>query len=124
MKLSELIQYNFEAGEFFRGCQNLPNYPDLPFPPGTLANYHVGDITVSVLTSSLMPFEETCLVQSEEKGRKIYDVLRTVKFYYIVVIGTDGIDSAYVPDEIFINEATATSFTSQHLSDLVKFKAA
>lgn len=120
MKLSELINYNLEAGEFLRGCQNLPNYPELPFAPGTLASYPVGDITVSVLTSSLMPFEETCLAQSKEEGRKIYDVLRTLKFYYIVVIGADGIDAAYVPDEIFINEEAAKSFAMQSLNDLVK----
>lgn len=120
MKLSELTNSNIEAGEYFRGCQNLSNYPDLPFFPGTVASFPVAEKTVHVLKASLLPFEETCLTQDETVGRKIYNVLKALKFYYIVVIGAEGIDAAYVPDDIFINEDIAKGYAAQHLSELVK----
>lgn len=120
MKLSELTKSNFEAGDFFRGCQSLPNYPELPFNPGTVASYPVAEKTVNVLKASLLPFDETCLTAEPKAGNKIYDVLKTLKFYYIVVIGAEGIDAAYVPDDVFVNEESAKGFASQHLSELVK----
>jgi hypothetical protein len=118
MKLSTLIKSNFEAGEFFRGCQNLPNYPDLP--AGTITAISKNGKSINVICSDLLPFEESCLNQEKTIGKKIYDVLNELEFFYIVVIGENGIDAAYVPEEIFKDSSSAELYAAQHQDELLK----
>lgn len=118
MKLSTLINYGFEASEFFRGCQNLPTYPD--FPEGSLKFSSKTGKRIYVVCSELLPFDETCFTQSAEIGKKIYDVLNEIEFYYIVVVGSKGIDVAYISEEIFNDSSSAEKYAAQHQDELLK----
>lgn len=76
-----------------------------------------------MISNSNEELQDNCwstLNQEKTIGKKIYDVLNELEFFYIVVIGENGIDAAYVPEEIFKDSSSAELYAAQHQDELLK----
>ena len=109
MKLSDK-GYSIEAGEFFRGCQDIPLFPDAPF---AASEFNAGRNLVKIIPAKLAPIEAT-IFNNVVGGADIYNKLAAEDFFYIVVLVNDNIEGAHVPDEIFPSATDAEAFALLH----------
>lgn len=105
MKLSD-FDVNIEAGEFLRGCQSIPSYPDAP---QAVATFSAGNNRVSIISAEIAPIEETML-HGTVVGAELYKKLSQLEFFYIIVVINKNIEGAFVPDEIFEKAADAENY--------------
>lgn len=109
MKLSDL-GVNIEAAEFFRGCQEIPSYPDAP---QAVSEFNAGKNCVSVIPAHLAAIEGTML-NGTTQGAELYKKLSELDFFYILVVCNGNIDAAFVPDEVFTSAAEAEAYALLH----------
>lgn len=124
MKLNEIVDMEITAEEYFKGCQDLPDYPDIT---GEIAKFPVGKNTVYILKSKIMPYSNTFFSAvirygyPESVGRNAYDEIKDKEFYFIVCVGRGGnVDNAYVPDEVFTDVAQPQIYVVEHQDELGK----
>lgn len=112
MKLSDK-GFSIEAGEYFRGCQDMPEFPDAPF---AAAEFFAGKNTVKIIPARLAPIEAT-IFYNVSGGADVYEKLSAFEFFYIIVLIDGNIEGAHVPDEIFPNATDAEAFALLHQID-------
>lgn len=105
MKLSDK-GFSIEAGEYFRGCQDMPTYPDAPF---AASEFYAGQNLVKIIPAKLAPIEST-IFYNVDGGVDVYRKLAEVEFFYILVLINENIEGAYVPDEIFTSATDAEAY--------------
>ena len=117
MKIKDIANMQLETREWFVGCQNLPNYPDIT---GYVDKFSVKNNTVYVLKADILPYEDTFFSAiktfgyDEIVGINFYNEIKTKEFYFIVCVGKGGVDNAYIPDEIFVDVAEAQRYVASH----------
>lgn len=113
MKLSEK-GFSIEAGEFFRGCQEISSFPDAPF---AASEFFAGRNLVKIIPAKLATIEAT-IFHKVAGGAAIYEklaaMLATEPFFYILVLVNENIEGANVPDEIFSTATDAEAFALLH----------
>ncbi len=109
MKLSDK-GFSIEAGEYFRGCQEMPTFPDAPF---AASEFNAGRNLVKIIPAQLAPIEAT-IFHNVAGGAAIYEKLAAIEFFYIVVLVDGNIEGAHVPDDIFDTATDAEAFALLH----------
>ncbi len=109
MKLSDK-GFSIEAGEYFRGCQDMPTFPDAPF---AASEFLAGKNTVKIIPAKLAPLEAT-IFQNVVGSADVYKKLSAFDFFYIIVLINDNVEGAYVPDDIFSTANDAEAFALLH----------
>lgn len=109
MKLSDK-GFSIEAGEYFRGCQSMPTFPDAPF---AASEFLAGKNTVKIIPAQLAPIEST-IFYNIDGGADIYEKLAALDFFYILILTNDNIEEGHVPDEIFSSATEAEAFALLH----------
>ena len=109
MKLSDK-GFSIEAGEYFRGCQDMPTFPDAPF---AASEFLAGKNTVKIIPAKIAPIEATIFF-NVDGGADVYKKLSAFEFFYIIVLTNDNIEGAYVPDDIFLTATDAEAFALLH----------
>lgn len=109
MKLSD-IGFSIEADEYFRGCQDMPTFPDAPF---AASEFLAGKNTVKIIPARLAPLEAT-IFHDVAGGDVVYKKLSACEFFYILVLINDNIEGAYVPGEIFSTANDAEAYALLH----------
>ena len=108
MKLSDR-GYSIEAGEYFRGCQDLATFPDI----FAASEFYAGRNTVKVIPAKLAAFEAT-IFNNVPGGAELYARLAKENFFYIIVLVNDNIEGAHVPDDVFNSATDAEAFALLH----------
>lgn len=109
MKLSDK-GFSIEAGEYFRGCQDIPTFPDAPF---AASEFYAGKNLVKIIPAKLAPIEAT-IFYNVDGGVDVYNKLAAFEFFYILVMVNDNIEGAHVPDNIFNSANDAEAFALLH----------
>lgn len=109
MKLSDR-GYSIEAGEYFRGCQEIPAFPDAPF---AASEFNAGRNLVKIIPAKLAAFENT-MFNNVDGGAEIYARLVNEEFYYILVMTNENIEGSFVPDDIFSSANDAEAYALLH----------
>lgn len=109
MKLSDK-GFSIEAGEYFRGCQDMPTFPDAPF---AASEFLAGKNTVKIIPAKIAPLETT-IFHNVVGGVDVYKKLSAFEFFYIIVLINDNIEEAHVPDDIFTTATDAEAFALLH----------
>lgn len=109
MKLSDK-GFSIEAGDYFRGCQKMPTFPDAPF---AASEFYAGKNLVKVIPAELAPLEDT-IFKNDVNGAAVYKKLAALDFFYIIVLTNENIESAFVPDDIFSTATDAEAFALLH----------
>jgi len=109
MKLSDK-GFNIEAGEYFRGCQAMPAFPEAPF---AASEFNAGRNSVKIIPAQIAPIEET-MFYNVDGGEAIYEKLAACEFFYIIIIINENIEDAFVPDEIFSSSTEAEAYALLH----------
>lgn len=109
MKLSDK-GFSIEAGEYFRGCQNMPTFPDAPF---AASEFYAGKNLVKIIPAELAPIEAT-IFHNVDDGADVYKKLAALDFFYILVMVNNNVEGAHVPDDIFNSATDAEAFALLH----------